>query len=270
VGRLAATIRPGSRAGWRASSALNMRLSEINVAPGRTRQSGVRTLKEGEWSMAVVASQGNALRPIDLPSPVADRALAFHDALAQRRTTREIGAAPLTLRQLSNLLWAACGVNRAVGPFGAPGRTAASASNSQEIDLYVAMEDGVYLYDAGTHRLGPVVAGDLRSLAMNSRQGVGSLAPVQLIYAVDLQRLTHTAGFDEPGLHDPEVQKSYYFVDTGIIAGNVYLFAAAHGMASWFHNCERQALARRLGLRPEQIVLFAQSVGWPANAQARR
>jgi SagB-type dehydrogenase family enzyme len=209
------------------------------------------------------------LRPIDLPPPTKDQALPFHEAVAQRRTIREIAAAPLSLAQLSNLLWTACGVNRKDGPFGVSGRTAASASNSQEIDLYVALEDGLYLYEATTHRLGPIAAGDLRSTAMNSRQGVGSKAPVQLIYVVDLHRLTHTAGFDEPGLHDPEIQKSYYFVDTGIIAGNVYLFAAAHGLASWFHNCNKQALARSLALRPEQNVLFAQSVGWPASAEAR-
>jgi NADPH:quinone reductase-like Zn-dependent oxidoreductase len=65
-----------------------------------------------------------------------------------------------------------------------------------------------------------------------------------------LHRLTHTIGFDEPGLHDPEIQELYYFVDTGIIAVNVYVFAAAHGLASWFHNCEKQALAKRLALRP--------------------
>jgi len=207
------------------------------------------------------------LCPIELPSPTEGRACSFHEALARRRTIREIAARPLTLAQLSNLLWAACGVNRKEGPFGAPGRTAASASNSQEIDLYVALESGVYFYEAVTHRLAPVAAGDLRALGMNSRQGVGSKAPVQLIYVVDLHRLTHTVGFDEPGLHDAEIQKSYYFVDTGIIAGNVYLFAAAHGLASWFHNCEKQALAKSLALRPEQRVLFAHSVGWPVGVE---
>lgn len=124
------------------------------------------------------------------------------------------------------------------------------------------------LYDAVTHRLTPVAAGDLRSDAMNSRQGVASKAPVQLIYVVDLHRLTHTAGFEEPGLRDPEIQKSYYFVDTGIIAGNVYLFAAAHGLASWFHNCDKQALAKSLALHPEQKVLFAHSLGWPADVRS--
>jgi hypothetical protein len=71
-------------------------------------------------------------------------------------------------------------------------------------------------------------------------------------------------GFDEPGLHDPEVQKSYYYVDTGLIVGNVYLFAATHCLAAWFHNCEKVVLAERLGLHAEQRLLFAQSVGYPA------
>lgn len=210
--------------------------------------------------------EGAALSRIELPAPTEDRSCSLHEAFALRRTTREIAPCPLAPSQLSNLLWSAFGMNRKAGPFGAPGRTAASASNSQEIGVYVALETGTYIYEAVPHRLSPVAAGDLRALAMNSRQGAGSKAPVQLIYVVDLNRLTHTIGFEEPGLHDPDVQKSYYFVDTGIIAGNVYLFAAAHGLASWFHNCEKEALAKRLKLRPEQRVLFAQSVGWPASA----
>jgi len=202
-----------------------------------------------------------------LPPPADEDGVSFHEAIRRRRTIRETAPTPLTLVQLSNLLWSAWGVNRTRGPFGAPGRTAASASNSQEIDLYVALESGVFLYDALAHRLNPVAAGDLRCDALNQRQRLGSKAPVQLIYVVDLHRLTHTGGFDEPGLHDPEVQKSYYFTDTGIIAGNVYLFAAAHGLASWFHNCDKATLTKELALRSDQKVLFAHSVGWPAAAR---
>ena len=91
----------------------------------------------------------------------------------------------------------------------------------------------------------------------------GANAPVRLFYVADVHRLTHTSGFQEPGLQDPEVQKSYYFVDTGLIAGNVYLFAASHGLASWFHNCNKSGLASKLKLRPEQRVLFGQTVGYP-------
>ncbi len=206
----------------------------------------------------------HALPAIELPSPISGADCTVFAALERRRTTREISAAPLPMQLLSNLLWAAGGVNRREGPFASTGRTAASASNSQEIDIYVALVQGVYLYDAPEHQLLPIVAGDLRAGALTPGQrGIEATAPVQLIYVADVHRLTHTIGFEEPGLHDPEIQKSYYFVDTGLIAGNAYLFAAAQGLAAWFHNCDKAGLKQRLGLREEQRVLFAQSFGYP-------
>jgi Nitroreductase family len=210
--------------------------------------------------------ESQSLQAISLPPPASNGGISLLAPLQQRETTREISAKPLSAQVLSNLLWAACGVNRKKGPFGAPGRTAASASNSQEIDIYVALKEGVYLYDALRNLLVPRAAGDLRSDALTPGQcGVNAHAPVQLIYAVDIHRLTHTAGFEEPRLHDPEIQKSYYYVDTGLIAGNVYLFTASEGLAAWFHNCDKSVLARKLKLRSEEKVLFAQSVGYPAS-----
>ena len=82
----------------------------------------------------------------------------------------------MPLQTLSDLLWAACGVNRKRGPFGASGRTAGSASNSQEIDVYVVLKEGTYLYDALVNRLTPVAAGDLRPLAISHGQGGGAFA----------------------------------------------------------------------------------------------
>jgi SagB-type dehydrogenase family enzyme len=199
-----------------------------------------------------------------LPAPTKGRGISVFDALKLRKTTREISPEPLPLQGLSNLLWAACGVNRKIGPSGGPGRTAASAGNSQEIDLYVALQSGVYLYDAVNNLLTRVVSDDLRSGTLTPGQrGVEAKAPVQLIYVVDIDRFIHTNGFQEPGLQYPEVQMSYYLVDTGLIAGNVYLYAAAEGLAAWLHSCHRTDLARKLGLRAEQRVLFAQSVGYP-------
>jgi hypothetical protein len=222
--------------------------------------------REEECMTILSTVEPKALPAIRLPLPADEQVASVFVALKQRKTTREISATPLPLQLLSNLLWAACGVNRQAGPFGLPGRTAASASNSQEIDLYVALKEGVYLYSALDNVLTPIVAGDLRSGALTPGQrNVDATAPVQLIYVVDVHRLTHTAGFQEPGLQDLEVQKSYYYVDTGIIAGNVYLFAAAHGLAAWFHNCDKAGLARRLALQPEQRALFAQSIGYPAK-----
>ena len=84
-------------------------------------------------------------------------------------------------------------------------------------------------------------------------------------HGLDLDRLQRTRGYKEPGLGNPEVQKSYYYVATGAIAANVYLFAAAEGLAAWFHNCDKQNTPREFKLRPSQRVLFAQTVGYPAK-----
>jgi hypothetical protein len=208
---------------------------------------------------------------IQLPKPTRNPRKSLARALELRRTTREIGEKDLSVQMLSDLLWAACGVNRKRGPFGISGRTAASASNSQEIDVYVALRKATYSYDPLGHRLVPAVAGDLRPLAIGRGQGkAGASAPVRLIYVVDIDRLANTSGFQEPGLRDPDVQRSYYYVDTGLIAANVYLFAASVGLGAWFHNCDRSALTRKLRLRPDQRVLFGQTVGYPARGRRRR
>ncbi len=206
---------------------------------------------------------------LQLPPRAGDTNDPILAIFARRQTIRDIDAAPLSMQELSNLLWAAFGVNRQAGPFGTSfGRTAGSASNSQEIDLYVALADGAYRYDGPNHRLALVTHSDVRASAIlpAQRQLMDiPIAPVQLIYVADLDRFTHTAGFDEPGLHDPETQKAYYYVDTGLIAGNAYLFAAAHGLAAWFHNCDKPSLTESLKLKAEQRVLFAQSIGRPAT-----
>src|SRR5664279_994223 len=121
--------------------------------------------------------------PIKLMKPETDKGKSVLKALGQRQTVREISDKKLSPQILSNLLWAACGVNRKKGPFGIQGRTAATASNSQEIDVYVAMEEGTYLYDPFKHSLIPVLAGDIRAMAIGKGQvSFGNKAPVRLIY----------------------------------------------------------------------------------------
>ncbi|MGA2297032.1 MAG: SagB/ThcOx family dehydrogenase [FCB group bacterium] len=222
-------------------------------------------------SAAEISKQGDSaslknLKQIILLKPDFENKKSFQKALMQRKTTREISDKKLSLQILSNLLWAACGVNRKNGPFEIPGRTAATASNSQEIDIFVAMEEAAYFYDVLHHRLIPVIAEDLRTLAIGKGQAnFGSKAPVRLIFVADINKLVNTSGYKEPGLLDPEVQSSYYFVDTGLIAGNVYLFAASQGLAVWFHNCNKPELTKKLKLRADQRVLFGQTVGYPAK-----
>ena len=110
--------------------------------------------------------------------------------------------------------------------------------------------------------LTPVALGDKRTLAIGQGQrSSGADAPVRLIYVVDLDKFK-TAGYQEPGFYDSQIQKSYYFVDTGLIAQNVYLAASSLGLLSWFHNCNKPRLAKELGLRQNQRALFGQTIGY--------
>ena len=200
------------------------------------------------------------MQPIALPKPDTDGGKSVLASLQERRTNRGISPNPLPLQTLSNLLWAAFGVNRMEGGLrGKPGRTAASASNSQEIDLYVVLPEGVYLYEAGPHCLAPVAAGGFRA---RSWWACAETAPVNIFFVVDLARYVKE-GQPDPHIDDPEVQKSYYYVGTGLIAGNIQLFAASCGLAAWFHNCDRVNTPKEFKLRAEQRVLFAQTVGYP-------
>lgn len=202
------------------------------------------------------------LRSTKLPKPLFAHCSTVFEALKMRGTSRSISDKKIPLQILSDILWAAQGINRVHGPFGGPGRTAGSASNSQEVCVYVAKEEGTYLYEPDSHTMTPVAAGDSRSLAIGPGQRTSGVnAPVRLIYVVDVDKFK-TAGYQEPGLYDPEIQKSYYFVDTGLIAQNVYLAASALGLVSWFHNCNKTRLAKILGLKPHQRALFGQTIGY--------
>ena len=164
-------------------------------------------------------------------------------ALKQRHSTRAFSAQALSLQTLSNLLWAGFGINRADGH-----RTAPSAMNWQETDLYVATADGVYLYDAKANALQPVAAGDLRAVA--GTQPFVKDAAVNLVYVADTARSKGNTEF--------------LGADTGFIAENVYLFCASEGLVTVVRaSVDRAAVAKAFKLRPEQRVTLSQSIGYP-------
>ena len=109
----------------------------------------------------------------------------------------------------------------------------------------------------------PVAAGDHRGIVGRRRGGRMASAPVILVFVADIAKYGK-ARFQEPGLKDTEIQKSYYNIAVGIISANVYLYAASQGLAAWFHNCNKTALAEVIKPRPEQRILYAQTVGHPA------
>jgi hypothetical protein len=209
---------------------------------------------------SMVMSKPIELQTIILPKPEKDGGKSVLASLLERKTTRTISSKELPLQVLSSLLWAGFGVNRDSAGFGKKGRTAPSASNSQEIDLYVALPAGVYLYEAVPHHLLPVAAGDFR--ARSGRRSAAT-APLNIFYIADLSRYDLGPSQPDREIGDPEIQKSYYYTDTGFIAQNVYLCAASFGLAAWFHNCDKENTVSEFKLKTTQRVLFAQTVGYP-------
>jgi len=186
--------------------------------------------------------------PIDLPKPKLDASATLVQALKARKSSREFAPASLPLQTLSDLLWAACGVNREDGR-----RTAPSAKNWQEIDVYVVLRDGAYLFDAKNHALRGVARGDFREAT--GTQAFVKEAPLNLVFVADLSRMGGASGPD---------RDAYAAADAGFISQNVYLYAAASGLSTVVRgSVDRPALAKALGLRPDQRIVLAQTVGLP-------
>lgn len=194
---------------------------------------------------------GQELKPIQLPAPQTEGGKPLMQVLKERKTTRTFSKQELPPQVLSNLLWAAFGINRAESGK----RTAPSASNRQEIDIYVAMASGLYLYEAKEHVLEPVLAEDIRALA--GTQEYVKDAPVNLIYVDNNTR----------GKRRNEESRIFYSAaDTGFIAENVYLFCTSEGLGTVVRGLvDRDALGKKMGLGPEQKVTLGQTVGYPAK-----
>jgi len=180
---------------------------------------------------------------ISLPTPQTTGGLPLMQALQKRHTTRAFADQPLTSQQLSNLLWAAFGVNRPPNLKPGLGRTAPSAMNKQEVELHVLLADGIYVYDAAQNRLRLTVAGDQRA---KISPPAAARAAVTIVYVAD-------------------IQMDFAQVDTGFIAQNVYLFAASEGLNAWFYTLHDKDVATKLELPAGRKPLYAQSVGFPPH-----
>jgi nitroreductase len=197
---------------------------------------------------------GQTLSSISLPKPQMQGGKPFLQTVSERRTERNISEEKLSPQVLSNLLWAAWGVNRPA----TKGRTAPSARNIQEIDVYVFLAQGVYRYEAFGHGLQPVLGGDHREKA-GTQPGVGK-APVNMIYVADFERY----GANASG--DTSRQMVWSSAHAGFIGQNVHLFAASEGLGAWFRaSLDTSAVAALLKLRPAQKVLYGQTVGYPSR-----
>jgi len=189
------------------------------------------------------------LKPIVLPAPQTDGGKPLMQVLKDRHSTREFSPEKLPPQMLSNLLWATFGINRPdTGK-----RTAPSAMNWQEIDVYVAMADGLYVYDAKGNKLDPVVGEDVRGAT--GVQPFVKDAALDLVYVADLAKT---------GKATEEERNFYTGADVGVIAQNVYLFCASEGLNVVVRgSVNREALAKIMKLRPNQKILLSQTVGYP-------
>jgi SagB-type dehydrogenase family enzyme len=202
------------------------------------------------WIVGAPLLCAQELKPIQLPPPQTEIGKPLMQALKLRQSSRSFDSKPLPLQELSNLLWAANGINRP----DSGKRTAPSAMNWQEVDVYVARPDALYLYEAKMHSLTPVVGKDLRE-ATGAHQSFVKDAPVNLVYVADSTRMQRASDEDK---------SIYSATDVGFIAQNVYLYCASQGLAVVVRgSIDRPALAQAMKLRPEQKIVLAQTVGYP-------
>lgn len=198
---------------------------------------------------------GDSATSIALPPPGKHGGLPLMETLARRHSSREFAPDALPLPLLSGLLWSAFGINREDGK-----RTAPTAINSQEIDVFVALPSGAYRYDAVGHDLQLVAAADLRRVT--GYQDFVDDAPLDLVYVADHARMTMV----------PVGQRAAYaHVAAGAITQNVYLFCASNGLATVIRAwIDREAIANALGLTHDQQVLLSQTVGFPKAVAGHR
>lgn len=193
----------------------------------------------------------DAAQTVALPAAQRRGGGPLFEALMQRQSQREFSPDALTPQQLADLLWAAAGINRPdLG-----GRTAPSALNAQEVEVYAAMASGLYRYDPASHALLRVVAADVRRVT--GYQDFVDTAPLDLIFVADHARMKRV----------PAAQReAFAFAAAGAMAQNVYLCCASQGLAAviraWF---DHRALGAAMGLCADHQLLLAQTVGLPAT-----
>lgn len=169
-------------------------------------------------------------------------------ALKDRKSSREFSEKDIPQQMLSNLLWAAFGINRKDSGM----RTAPSACNFQEIEIYAAMKEGLYKYDPPNNTLILTLSEDIRE--KTGIQKFTQTAPVNLIFVADLSKMGSIA---------KDMKEFYSATDTGYISQNVYLFCASNGLSTvvlgWV---DKEALSKTMQLKPEQKIILTQPVGY--------
>ncbi len=204
------------------------------------------------------------LKTIKLNNPDKKRGLPFMETLSVKASALEWSDRNLSLQDLSDLLWAANGVNRPAEKK----YTASSAQNAHDVDIYLFMKDGVYLYDYDNHLLEPVLAGDFRSQIMMTPppmpkkpdgaamppRPAPSNPPIQIILISDISRFR---------MGPPELKYEWGAIDTGIVSQNISLFCAATGIKTRPRaSMDKEKVKELLNLSESQYVFLNHPVGY--------
>ena len=199
----------------------------------------------------LLSSCAVSAQDIVLPEPDKKGGKPLMQALNERQSVRSFTDESLTLQQLSDLLWAANGINRPAEKM----RTAPTAMNYQEIDVYVALQSGVYLYDEEVHALKLIKNKDIRNIT--GTQSFVNNAAVNLVYVADMAK---TGKSEDANITDSDLFAPY--ADAGFVAQNVYLYCASENLGCVVRGLiPREILAAELGLRANQRIILAQTVG---------
>ena len=187
---------------------------------------------------------------IELPTPVMKGGKPLLEVLKDRKTQRKLSDRELTMAELSNLLWAADGITRPDGK-----RTAPTARNAQEIDLYVVLKDAVYLFDPAGNKLKLVLQQDIRPIIGN--QPFVSKAPLNILMVLNGDKIDW--------VDTKEEKMRYAAVDSGFIGQNIYLYCTSAGLSSVFRaaGIQREAVKSLLNLPESHEVLYAHTIGFP-------
>ena len=187
-------------------------------------------------------------KTIKLHAPEITTGKPLMQALKARASARSFDSKPLSQQELSNILWAAYGINRAESGK----RTAPSAKNWQEISVYVILQEGAYIYDAKENVLKEILKEDIRSLA--GMQDYAKTAPLNLIFVSDQSKMDKSSAEDKWLLSG---------ADAAFAIENVYLYCASQDLAVVVRAMiDKPALAKKLGLPAEQKIILGQTIGY--------
>lgn len=196
------------------------------------------------------------ITPLKLVAPVISEGLTVKEAIMKRHTSREFSSQPLSLKLLSEVMWALYGVNRK----GTDGRTTPAAWGIYPLEVYAMTAEGTYLYDPEEHKLNPVAAGDMR--AMSGLQEFAGQAALDIVIFADRDKMR----LDDPSLQQLMDSNLVRLVslDAGAAAENLYLYAASAGL----NVVERvyvddAALHKALHLPESRMFVVALTVGYP-------